>query len=63
MSEPRLAVGRGVVEEMVRLAAIECRVSSGSVAAAVRFAVAGAVKRLLGPELAEVSVLVAGVGA
>ena len=104
MSEPRLAVGRGVIEEMVRLAAFEvpgvARVGRGGprwrswrpprpveadvhdgkvrvrvsivarpgqplepLAAEVCSAVAAAVERLLGMELAEVSVLVDGVGA
>jgi uncharacterized alkaline shock family protein YloU len=104
VSEPRLAIGRGVIEEMVRLAAfevpgvarvgrggapwrawrrpgpVEAEVRDGKVhvrvaiiarpgqpleplAAEVRSAVAAAVERLLGMELAEVSVLVDGVGA
>jgi uncharacterized alkaline shock family protein YloU len=103
LSAPHLAVSRGVIGEMVRLAAFEvpgvARVGHGGPAwrgwlrgspiqarledgrvrvrlaivarpgqplapltAQVRAAVAGAVERLLGLELAEVSVLVDGVG-
>jgi len=103
VTAPQLAVSRGVIEEMVRLAAFEvpgvARVGHGGPAwlrwfrgsaiqaglddgrvrvrltivarpgqplapltAQVRAAVAGAVERLLGLELAEVSVLVDAVG-